>query len=56
MEHSPVAPAKLSDVVDVGGIASHDGLWHLACSQDDIVCARADTCLKFEAMVSQKLG
>ncbi len=56
-KHNPVVPAKLSDVADVSGITSHNGLRHLASGRIDVIaCARADICLKFKAMVPQGLG
>ncbi len=57
MEHNPVIPAKFSNVVDIGGIPGHNGLWHLACSHIDMIaCAQANICLDFKAMVPQGLG
>jgi hypothetical protein len=48
-KHDPVVPAKLSNVTDVGGIPSHNGLRHLASSHIDvIVCARVIICLKLK--------
>jgi hypothetical protein len=51
-KHNPVVPAKLSNVADVGGITSHNGLGHLASGHLAVITrARADICLKFKAMV-----
>jgi hypothetical protein len=51
-KHNPVVPAKLSNVIDVGGIPCHNGLRHLASGHINVVThSRADICLKFKTMV-----
>jgi hypothetical protein len=57
MIHNPVVLAKLSNVTDVCGVPSHNGLRHLASGHVNVIaCARADICLKLKAVVKQTLG
>ncbi len=55
--HNPVVPAKLSNVTDVGGVPSHNGLRYLASGHVNVIaCARADICLKLKALAPQTFG